>query len=100
MTIFCDPPMNKIGAALLAVAAVWLAARSARLVARGLREARALDVVRAIRVLVLSLVSALSAVGLLTGNTGFLVVGAIILAEELYETGVVVTLLRLSDSTA
>ena len=100
MTILYSSPMNAIAAGLLAAAAAWLAVRSARLVARALREARALDLVRGIRVLILSLVSALFAVGVLSANSGFLVMGAIILAEELYETGVLVAVLRLSDQTA
>ncbi len=100
MTILYSSPMNAIAAGLLAVAAAWLAVRSARLVARGLREARALDLVRGIRVLILSLVSTLFAVAVLSANSGFLVMGAIILAEELYETGVLVAVLRLSDKAA
>jgi hypothetical protein len=100
MTTLYSPLIGALAASLLAVAAAFLAVRSARLAARALRDGSALDLVRGIRTLVLSLVSTLFAVGVLSGETGFLVIGAIILAEELYETGILFILLRWSERAA
>ena len=93
MTTLHSPLTGALAASLLAVAAALLAVRSARLAARALRDGSALDLVRGIRTLVLSLVSTVRG----RGEAGFLVIGAIILAEELYETGVLVILLRWSE---
>jgi hypothetical protein len=51
-------------------------------------------VVRGIRLAVLALVADLGAVAVPTGHPGFLIVGALILAEELYETGVIALVVR------
>ena len=87
-----EPPTNQIIAGFLVLAGMWAAARSTRLVARGLRQARSLDVVRGIRVCILALVAGILAVGLLSAQTGFVILGAIILGEELYETGILAVL--------
>ncbi len=52
-----EPPINQMIAGLLVVLAMYAAARSARLVARGLTEARPLDLVRGIRVCILAFVA-------------------------------------------
>jgi hypothetical protein len=88
------PPTNQIVAGLLAVAGSLAALRGARLVGRGLRHARPLDLVRGIRLWVLALVAGVFAVGLLSAQAGFLILGAIILGEELYETGLLAVIIR------
>src|SRR5215468_10122279 len=85
-------------AGALAATSVGFTAGSARLAARGVRLARPLDVVRAIRLLVLALVAALGAISVASGTTGFAVVGGLILAEELYETALVAAVIRLGES--
>ena len=80
-------------AALMLVSVVF-AVRGARLLVRGLRHALSLDVIRGIRGCVVSAALAACAVGVLWEETGFIVLGAIFLAEELYETGVVALVIR------
>ena len=92
-----EPPTNQIIAGFLVLAGMWAAARSTRLVARGLRQAKSLDVVRGIRVCILALVAGILAVGLLSAQTGFVILGAIILGEELYETGILAVIIRLGE---
>jgi hypothetical protein len=54
--------------------------------------------VRGIRGCILALVAGIGAVGLWSGEPGFLTIGAIILGEELYETGVLVAVVRCRES--
>jgi hypothetical protein len=84
---------------VLVVAIIGFALGSVRLVARGIRLARPLDIIRGIRLLVLALAASFAAVGVASGTMGFVVVGAIILAEELYETGLVAAIIRFGDRT-
>ena len=49
--------------------------------------------------LVLALAASLAALGIASSKLGFVVVGAIILAEEPYETGLVAALLRFGERT-
>jgi len=100
MRSFFEPPISYLLATLLVIAGTYAAVHSARLVARGIRDARPLDVIRGIRFSVIALVAGLCAVGVLTANTGFVILGALILAEELYETGVVAAVIRLGDRGA
>jgi hypothetical protein len=85
-------------AVLVAIGGGWAVARGARLLVRGLREAgddsSALRVIRGIRGIVVAVGLWALAGGVLLGQTWLLVLGAIFLAEELYETGVVVLVLR------
>src|SRR5947207_12459075 len=83
MAIVYEPPISHLVAAVLFLAAAHCAARSARLVARGLRRAGSLDLIRGIRVCVFALVAALFAVAVLSARPGFIVLGSLILAEEL-----------------
>ena len=76
---------------------MYLLVRCARLTARGIREASSFDLVRAIRLLIVALVASLMAVSLVTGNTGYAVLGELILAEELYETGVLILVRRAAE---
>ena len=85
-----------IAATLLVAAGLYAGVTGARRLARGLRHAQALDVVRGIRRLVIALAAGAVAGGVLTGQTGFVVLGAVFLGEELYETGVLALILRSS----
>jgi hypothetical protein len=85
--------------AVLVAAIVVFAVGSVRLVARGVRLARPLDIIRGIRLLVVALAASLAAVGAASAKLGFVVVGAIILAEELYETGLVAAIIRFGERT-
>jgi hypothetical protein len=60
----------------------------------------ALRLIRGIRVLIMGLVADLAALTFATGNTGFLVIGLLILAEEVYETGALAAIIRLGDRAA
>jgi hypothetical protein len=100
MATLYEPPINQIIAGVLALLGTYLAARSARLIVRGLRDARPLDIVRGIRVCVLALVAIVCAVGFLSAQTGFVILAAIILGEELYETGILAAIIRLGERGA
>jgi hypothetical protein len=85
-------------AVVLAVGGGWALVRGARHLALGLREAgdgsSSLRVIRGIRGVVVAVGLWALAGGVLLGQTWLLVFGAVFLAEELYETGVVVLVLR------
>jgi len=89
-----EPPLNQIVAALLALLGLFAAARGGRQVVRGVRHAEPLPLVRGIRGCVVAVVAGTSALGLLAAQTGLLVFGAIFLAEERYETGVLIAIIR------
>jgi hypothetical protein len=94
-------PLNEIAAALLALVAVLSAVRGARAVARGLRAARSLDLVRGIRACVVALAAVAFAAGALLAQSGLVVLGLVFLAEEIYETGVLALIIRSGErSTA
>ena len=92
--------MTPIVVALLALAGACAAVHGARLAARALRRAdepaSSLWIVRGIRGLVVAVAVWALAAGLVFGQTWLLVFGAVFLAEELYETGVVIAILRRS----
>jgi hypothetical protein len=98
--VLYEPPTSQIVAGVLVLLGTYAAGRSVRLVTRGLRRATPLDLIRGIRVLVLALVAGLAALGVLSGRSGFVVLGALILAEELYETGVLALIIRHGDRSA
>src|SRR5262245_14805304 len=85
---------------LLVIASIGFVLGSVRLVARGVRFARPLDIIRGIRLLALALAAGLGAIGVVSGKMGFVIVGTLILAEELYETGLVATIIRFGNRTA
>jgi hypothetical protein len=97
MTKLCESPTREIAAALLLAVGACACAHSARLVARGLRDAGALDLIRGIRVGIIAFVAAVCALGVLSARTGFVTLALIILAEELYETGVLAAIIRLGE---
>ena len=65
--------------------------------AGGVMEYASLRAVRGIRSLVIGVAAWALAAGLLLEQTWLLVFGAVFLAEELYETGVLVLVLRMAD---
>jgi hypothetical protein len=92
-----EPSMSHATAVLVAVLGLCAARCSARLIARGLRDARPLELVRGLRACILALVAGIGAVGLWSAEPGFLTIGLIILGEELYETGVLFAVIRLGE---
>ena len=92
--------MVPIVAALLALAGIGAAVHGARLAARALRgaddPASSLWIIRGIRGLVVAVAVWALAGGLVLGQTWLLVFGGVFLAEELYETGVVIAIVRWS----
>lgn len=93
--------MEYVVVALLAIGGVWAAVHGARLLVRAVRRAddsaSSLRAVRGIRGLVIGVAAWALAAGLLLEQTWLLVFGAVFLAEELYETGVLVLVLRMAD---
>lgn len=85
-------------AILGALAGAWAGARGVGLLVRALRDAddprASLTLIRGIRGIVVAVAVGALASGVLFGQTWLLVFGAIFLAEELYETGVVALVLR------
>ena len=100
MTSLYEPPVSYAIAIALGVFGVWAGARGARMVSDGLAGASALTLIRGIRFAIFALVAGFFAVGVVSGRTGFITFGAIILAEELYETGVLALFVRLGDREA
>jgi predicted anti-sigma-YlaC factor YlaD len=97
MTRLFESPTSEIVAVLLLIAAAYAITHGVRLVARALRDARALDLIRGIRVGIVGFVAGVSAVGVLSSRTGFVTMALIILGEELYETGVLAAIIRLGE---
>jgi len=93
--------MEYLVAALLAVGGGWAAGHGAGLLVRAGRRAddpvSSLRAVRGIRGVVIGVATWALAAGLLFEQTWLLVFGAVFLAEELYETGVLVLVLRMAD---
>ncbi len=83
---------------LASTVAVWWGARD---LVRGLREAAqpagSLWLVRGLRGGIVSVTLGALAGGLLTGQMWLLIFGAIFLGEELYETGVLILVLRTGE---
>jgi hypothetical protein len=100
MTSLYEPPISHTIAIALVVFGAWAGARGARMVSDGLAGASALELIRGIRFAIFALVAGFIAVGVLSGRTGFITFGAIILAEELYETGVLALFVRLGEREA
>ena len=96
MTLY-EPPVSHILTALLVLAGPYAAVAGVRMMRTALRRGDALHLIRGIRILILGLVTGLAALTFATGNTGFLVIGLLILAEELYETGMLAAIIRLGD---
>ena len=97
MTGFYESPISEIVAALLLLVGASAVGRGVRLVARALRDAGALDLIRGIRIGIVGVVAGVSALGVLSGRMGFVTMALIILGEELYETGVLAAIIRLGE---
>ncbi len=97
MTSASCSPWNEIVAGLLLLIGVASAAHGTHRLMRGLRLARPLDVVHGIRGLVLALAAVAFAGGVLLEQTGLLVLGAVFLGEELYETGLLAAIIRAGE---
>jgi hypothetical protein len=95
-----EPPISQIGAGLAMLVGLGAAVRGARQLARGVRTAASLDVVRGIRGFVIAIAAAAFAIGVLSGEAGFLVFGAIVLGEELYETGILAIIIRVGERSS
>jgi len=94
MATLYEFPVNGIVALVLVVVGGYSAVRGARLLVAGLTAATPLALVRGIRGVIVAFVAGIFAVGVLSAETGFLVFGALILAEELYETAMLVLVIR------
>lgn len=97
-------PLSVWPAVIIALAGTAALCRGVALFLRALRRAddpdSSLWLIRGIRGLVVAVGAASLAAGLLVASTGLLVFGAVFLAEELYETGVVALVLRAGRSDA
>ncbi len=89
--------LNDIVAGLLLLISVLSAAHGSRRLMRGLCHARPLDVIHGIRGLVIALAAAAFAGGILLAQTGLIVLGAVFLGEELYETGLLAAIIRAGE---
>jgi hypothetical protein len=85
---------------LLVFAGVLFAVRGMRRLLRGLRHGRSLELARGLRSCVTALAFGIFATGLLTGLNGVLVLGVVFLAEELYETGLLIAIVRSGEKAA
>ena len=99
MTLY-EPPVSHVLTALLVLAGAGAAVAGVRMMSTALGRGDALHLIRGIRVLILGLVAGLAALTFATGNTGFLVIGLLILAEEIYETATLAAIIRLGDRPA
>lgn len=90
-------------AMIVAMAGAWLGVRGSLLLVRGLAhaddETSSLDVVRGLRGLAVAVGTAALAGGVLFEQRWLLAFGGVFLLEELYETGVVVLILRAGRPT-
>lgn len=86
--------MRAIVVGMLVSITTLAAIRGIRLLARGLREAGSLDVIRGLRGCVIALATAAFAAGVLLPSTGWIIIGLVFLSEELYETAVLALLIR------
>ena len=99
MTLY-DPPVSHILTAFLVLAGAGTGVLGVTLMSAALRCGNALRLIRGIRVLILGLVAGLASLTFATGNTGYLVIGLLILAEEIYETATLAAIIRLGDRPA
>ena len=95
-----EAPISHVVTGGLAVLVAFTAARGATLVSRGLRDAEALDLIRGIRFVVIAFVAGLAGLGVASGTGGLVVIGGLILAEEIYETGTLALIIRIGGRTA
>ena len=96
MTLY-EAPVSHALAALLLLASAYASVAGIRMMSTALGRGDALSLIRGIRVVIIGVVACLAALTFATGRTGFLVVGLLILAEEIYETGTLAAIIRLGD---
>jgi len=89
--------MTATGIVAVVIASV-LAWGGLRRMGRGLRESASLELVRGIRALVTAVAVVVFALALVTGERGLLAFAAVFLAEELYETGLLILIIRASEA--
>ena len=97
MTSLDCSPLNEIVGGLLLLISAMSAAHGTRRLMRGLRHARPLDVIHGIRGSVIALAAVAFAGGVLLAQTGPLMLGAVFLGEELYETGLLAAIIRAGE---
>ena len=97
---FPGSPVREIVAASLMLAGALSAVGSTRRLVHGLGQAVSLDVIRGVRGWTIALAMLAFAAGMFAAQTGVLVLGAVFLAEELYETGIVALIIRSGDTSA
>ena len=100
MRTLYEPPVNYIVGTALAVLALYGSVAGVSMMRTALARSDALRLIRGIRVLIIGFVAALSTVCIASANSGFLIVGLLILAEEIYETGTLAAIIRLGDRPA
>ena len=100
MATIYEAPISHLVVGGLTVLVACAAARGATLMCRGLRDADALDLVRGIRFVVIAFVAGLAGLGVASGHGGLLVIAALILAEEIYETGALALIIRIGRKAA
>ena len=100
MTMLYEPPVNYIVGTALALLALYGSIAGVSMMRTALARSDALHLIRGIRVLIIGFVAALSTVCIASANSGFLIVGLLILAEEIYETGTLAAIIRLGDRPA
>lgn len=85
-------------AALAVVGGAWAGVRGVNLLARGLRRGEdpsaPLWIIRGLRGIIVAICLVVLAVGTVLGQVWLVVFGALWLAEEIYETGVLALILR------
>src|SRR5262250_1692208 len=96
--------VSHVFAVLLMLGGAWAGVRGGRLIVRALacadEGAASLRLIRGIRGVVVAVAAGALAGGLHFEQTWLLVFGGVFLAEELYETGVVIAVLRWSTRAA
>jgi hypothetical protein len=96
MTLY-EPPVNYVAGTALAILALYGAVAGVSTMRSALARSDALHLIRGIRVLIIGFVAALCTLSVAAGNSGFLILALLILAEELYETGILAAIIRLGD---
>lgn len=98
MDIFFEPPLNRLIAGGLLGIAVWFLSLCARRFMFAYRQAGALSsaqwFVRAIRCLLIALTATAWAAGFFWGQSWLLIIGLIIICQELYEGAILGAALR------
>ena len=97
MATLYQTPTSAFIAVLFALLTVGATAHGVRLLARGVMCGVPIDLIRGIRACVVAFASVACAVGFFRAETGFVVLGALVLGEELYETWLVCLIIRRGD---